>query len=170
MRNISSDLDTNIHDLDMSRCVFNLDVLSGLLPSVKNLKSFRCLRNIASDPNIISVYDELLTCCKHSFQTLYLQNERKMKGHLRDLTRFQALKEVNADLVLLFGIDEEPHRSLAEVLPMSIDRLRQHPGPRRVACMLQVIPSRLYTRTYIKIAREKVTTWEILPASKHSKS
>ena len=112
-----------IYDLDMGRCVFNLDLLSGLLPSVKNLKSFHCVRNIGSDPNIIPVHHELLACCKHSLQTLYLQNERKMKGDLGGLTRFLALKEVNADLVSLFGTDEVPRQSLADVLPMSIEKV-----------------------------------------------
>ncbi|CAF9938628.1 hypothetical protein IMSHALPRED_001029 [Imshaugia aleurites] len=99
-----------------------LDIISRLLRSASELKSLSY--NGSAEP--FQICNMLLECHQHSLQELYFNTYNPRERRLCDLcdfTRFEVLTDLKIRFCLLLGSDEKAYKALADVLPMSIERL-----------------------------------------------
>ncbi len=102
---------------------FRLEMISRLLRNTKELKTFAYSRSFCYSFEIIHLCNELIKCSQHSLQRLFINEKSAAPGQMGDLTHFKMLAELNVNFVLLFNSMIEAHGDLAEVLPVSIERV-----------------------------------------------
>ena len=122
---------SNIRDLDIDTCTIDLDTLSQLLRSIKELRSFKYTgyySRFFSKLVASQILTELLRCSQRSLQKLYLLEDSAVESYVDDMTGFHNLAELETDLFLLLSGEDESQsrRSLAEELPVSIETVTLH--------------------------------------------
>ena len=122
---------SNIRDLDIDTCTIDLDALSQLLRSIKELRSFKYTgyySRFFSKLRASQILTELLRWSQPSLQRLHLLEDSATEGFVDDMTNFHNLTDLETDLFLLLHAEDESHsrRSLAEELPVSIETLTLH--------------------------------------------
>lgn len=109
-----------ISDLQMSSRDMTFDIFSQLLRCIKGLKSFSYWRRRGPSVEISPLCDKLLEYSQLSLQKLSIHGEDTGLG---DITKFQVLTEVSINFEVLLGDRDDTCRNLADVLPMSIERV-----------------------------------------------
>lgn len=119
---------SNVSDLTLNVLNIEFEQLSRLLRSMRKLQSFSFFGSVDSPVEPYQVCSELLECSQHSLQKLCLRFQSKADatvpyGHMGDITRFKMLAELETDFLFLLGGQDAASRKLADVLPMSIERV-----------------------------------------------
>ena len=119
---------SNVNVLTLSCFNIELGQLSRLLRSMKNLQSFRYFGGVDSPIEPYQLCSEVLECSQNSLKKLSLQTHKcnyagKPYSHMGDITRFSILAELETDFLLLLGSQDAACRNLADVLPISIERV-----------------------------------------------
>lgn len=110
--------------IDMNNCEIDLDLFSRLLQSIHELISFDFRKGGGRDLQTFQVHSELLKFSKHSLQRLVLiDNSDEQNNYMLDIACFENLTCLVTELVILLGHDNGLRRSLADVLPASIEEV-----------------------------------------------
>ncbi len=119
---------SNVSDLKLNVPNIEFEQLSRLLRSMRRLQSFIYFGSVDSPVEPYQLCSELLECSRHSLQKLRLlvdirKEEGLLHAYLGDITHFEVLAELETDFVLLLGSKDQACRKLADVLPISIERV-----------------------------------------------
>ena len=109
-----------VSDMRLASLEITFDMVSQLLRCMKVLKCFSYWRHRGSSFDISQLCDKLLECSQFSLQKLTIFG---FDTGLGDITQFQKLAEVGLNLEVLLGNPNDTCRNLADVLPMSIERV-----------------------------------------------
>lgn len=113
----------NVSDVTMNFCDLDLEEISRLLRSMRELKSFSYYESGTSYVEISRICEELLRYSHQALQKLCLISNSTKESQIGDFTRFELLAELKVDFVLLVGSMDETCPRLADTLPVSIERV-----------------------------------------------
>ena len=114
---------SNLSDLTILDCDITIDALSRMLRSIKDLKSFRYHGGVNSPIEDFEIRSKLFQSSQHSLHKLSFKKIDEEPVPMREFTRFEALTELEMDAFLLLSNKEKACRVLADVLPMSIEKV-----------------------------------------------
>ena len=123
IQSTSASLFSTVNELSMRDVNIELDVLVRLLRSIRELKSFNYSRG---HPFIVDGFDlcnEVLQCSQHSLKYLSITGVLYSENPLKEISKFSKLEYLWIDLSTLLGTREKTYGSLADVLPISIERV-----------------------------------------------
>ena len=117
----------NISDLSFYFSEIDLGQLSGLLRGPRELKSFTFFGDHSSVIQPFQICSQLLASSQHSLQKLNLQTDQHLDNgkmsYMGDITCFTKLTALETDFFLLLGSVDSTCRKLADVVPISIERV-----------------------------------------------
>ena len=114
---------SNVQDLSLYQSHANADILIQLLDGMKSLESFSYdLAGWDADgENFLEAHAALLKNTWSTLRVLHLRDSEKTQHDILSFRGFTALRELSIDFVLLMGSPPFKKRTLAGVLPVSID-------------------------------------------------
>ncbi len=152
---------STVRDMTMASDDIQLDVLCRMLRNMKELKSFTFSRSPDPSFETIRLCNELIECSQHSLRKLSIYHHGAEESPLRDFTRLRMLTELNIDFFLLLG-SKGARASLAEVLPMSIERVTLFTGEIDVAS--EAAASKALEKVILEMIKSKMERLPFLEA------
>ena len=114
---------SSVSDLVIDQVNIDLDEVSRLLRTMNELKSFSYIPNFDSPFGAFQICEKLLTCSQHSLRKLHLHSLGRNESYTVEIAHFEVPAALEIDFVVLLGNVNGVCRKLANMLPMSIERV-----------------------------------------------